>query len=450
MKKNDDIRLTLPEQVKEILGLLTEHGFEAYAVGGCVRDSLIGRVPGDWDITTSARPEEVKQIFKKTVDTGIEHGTVTVLLKNKNEKKENGTKFRDDGNVFSGYEVTTYRIDGVYKDGRHPEEVSFTPSLAEDLKRRDFTINAMAYSEADGLVDLFCGLSDLETGLIRCVGDPDARFSEDALRILRAVRFAAQLDFRIGEKTEEAILAHAGNLRKVSRERIQAELSKLLCSPHPERVRDLFRLGMEAHLCESFAKVDPQIFTELRTASEKTGFLFEEVPLSEKYMRYAVLLAGMSGAEAEGLLQELKLDNDTIRKAKTLVFYLFVPIASSRYEIKKVMQHMTPELMRELILLKQAFAGSARYHTCCAGEDAEALLDLLDEIERREEPVYLGDLILRGSDLIAAGMQPGPELGRILGEMLDDVQQNPVHNSVLYLISQYVARKREEESIGKS
>ena len=166
---------------------LCEHGYEAYLVGGCVRDMLLGREPGDWDITTSAKPEEVKAVFRRTVDTGIKHGTVTVMM-----GKE-------------GYEVTTFRIDGDYTDGRHPDSVTFTPDLIEDLKRRDFTINAMAYNRDRGLVDAFGGRKDLEDGVIRCVGAAEERFTEDALRILRAIRFSAQLGFEIEEHTENAI-----------------------------------------------------------------------------------------------------------------------------------------------------------------------------------------------------------------------------------------------------
>lgn len=171
------ITIRLPRQVQWIIQKLKEQGFEAYAVGGCVRDSILGREPEDWDITTSAKPEEIKEIFRRTVDTGIAHGTVTVLA-----EKE-------------GFEVTTYRIDGEYEDGRHPKEVWFTGMLAEDLKRRDFTINAMAYNDEDGLCDLFGGQEDLKQGVIRCVGEARERFTEDALRILRAVRFGAQLGF---------------------------------------------------------------------------------------------------------------------------------------------------------------------------------------------------------------------------------------------------------------
>ena len=180
------MRIEVPEKAEKIIDALQEHGYDAYVVGGCVRDSLLHRSPADWDITTSATPEEVKKIFPRTVDTGIQHGTVTVLM-----DKE-------------GFEVTTYRIDGEYEDGRHPKEVIFTPSLKEDLRRRDFTINAMAYNHRTGLVDIFGGVEDLKNKVVRCVGEPQERFTEDALRILRAVRFSAQLGFDIDERTQEA------------------------------------------------------------------------------------------------------------------------------------------------------------------------------------------------------------------------------------------------------
>ncbi len=219
MKKQ---RIAMPPQVEGIIERLRQAGFEVYAVGGCVRDTLLGREPGDWDITTSARPEAVKRLFRRTIDTGIQHGTVTILMDK------------------SGYEVTTYRIDGEYEDGRHPKEVEFTSELLEDLRRRDFTINAMAYSHETGIVDAFDGMGDLNRRRIRCVGNAMERFGEDALRILRAIRFSAQLDFAVEEKTYEAISRIAPNLAKVSRERIQVELTKLLCSDHPEKIREVY------------------------------------------------------------------------------------------------------------------------------------------------------------------------------------------------------------------
>ena len=437
MTEAENIRIRLPESVKKIIGTLREKGHEAYAVGGCVRDSILGRTPEDWDITTSALPSEVQGIFRKTVATGIEHGTVTVLLKD------------GSSGSLSGFEVTTYRVDGAYQDGRHPESVRFTPSLSEDLRRRDFTINAMAYSDEAGLVDVFGGVADLRKGIISCVGDPNERFSEDALRILRAVRFSAQLGFRIDAGTERAIKGHVQNLLKVSRERIQAELSKLLCSAHPERVSDLFRLSMDIFLCPGFSALRRDVFEELQQTAEAPEAgrpakgkeqrpLFPELPLSEKYLRYAMLLSDGTSEDAVRLMRGLRLDNDTISRAEKLVQFLYKPIPAEPYALKKVMQQMSPELFRTLLLLKRQFSGTARYRARCRGEEPDQLLKLLSDIIRREEPVYLSDLIIKGKDLLAAGMKPGPEIGSMLSEMLDDVQQNPVHNSVLYLLSRHL------------
>ena len=220
------MKIELPKKVLFIINNLQLAGYDAFAVGGCVRDSILARKPQDWDITTSAKPEAIKEIFRRTVDTGIEHGTVTVMIGK------------------DSYEVTTYRIDGAYEDSRHPKKVRFTNCLEEDLRRRDFTINAMAYNDDVRLVDVFGGMQDLNHHLIRCVGDPRERFSEDALRILRAVRFSAQLDFPIEPDTAKAVKELAPNLKNISAERIQTELVKLLTSPHPERIQDACELGI--------------------------------------------------------------------------------------------------------------------------------------------------------------------------------------------------------------
>ena len=223
-----DIRIRVPEKGQYIIETIKAAGFDAYVVGGCVRDSILGRQPGDCDITTSARPEQVKALFARTIDTGLQHGTVTVMLDK------------------DGFEVTTYRLDGEYEDSRHPKSVSFTPDLREDLKRRDLTINAMAYNEQSGLVDLFGGLEDLNAGVIRCVGDPRERFGEDALRILRAIRFSAQLGYTIEPETLSAVRQLAPALTRISAERIQAELVKLLMSPHPDFLRTAYDKSVSA------------------------------------------------------------------------------------------------------------------------------------------------------------------------------------------------------------
>ena len=220
------MKIEMPGEVKFIISELENHDYEAFAVGGCIRDSLLGRTPDDWDITTSATPEEIKEIFQRTVDTGIKHGTVTVLIGKK------------------AFEVTTYRVDGAYTDGRHPESVRYSKYLKEDLQRRDFTINAFAYNDECGLRDEFLGFRDLEWKIIRAVGNPEDRFSEDALRMMRAIRFAAQLGFNIELNTYNAIIKMAPNIKKVSAERIQVELTKTLMSDHPEVTAEYAKTGL--------------------------------------------------------------------------------------------------------------------------------------------------------------------------------------------------------------
>lgn len=219
-------KIKMPVQAREIIEKLRYAGHEAYIVGGCVRDSILEKDPADWDITTSASPVEIKELFPYTIDTGIEHGTVTVMIDHQ------------------PFEVTTYRVDGKYQDHRRPTQVHFTKSLKEDLLRRDFTINAMAYNDDDGLIDLYGGLADLKNGMIRCVGEAAQRFDEDALRILRALRFQAQLGFQVEEETKAAIRRQARFLKDISAERIQVELDKLLVSDHPEVLIDAYKLGV--------------------------------------------------------------------------------------------------------------------------------------------------------------------------------------------------------------
>lgn len=229
--------ISIPKHASDIIKTLSSHGYEAFVVGGCVRDSILGKEPADWDITTSALPEQVKALFPRTIDTGLKHGTVTIMMDK------------------IGYEVTTYRIDGTYEDHRRPNDVTFTSSLREDLMRRDFTINAMAYNEEKGLVDLFGGIQDLNDRIIRCVGNPTERFDEDALRMFRAVRFAGQLNFNIEKETLAAIEAQHAFLKDVSAERIQIELLKLLISGHPEMIRAAYETGLTSVFLPEFDRM---------------------------------------------------------------------------------------------------------------------------------------------------------------------------------------------------
>ncbi len=265
----------IPAGVRRCLAELRQAGHAAHPVGGCVRDLLLGRVPGDYDVCTSALPEQVMALFERAVPTGIQHGTVTVLT--------------EDGPV----EVTTFRREGGYADGRHPDGVSFDVGLTEDLARRDFTINAMALGERGEIIDPFGGQADLRAGLVRCVGAPDRRFGEDALRMLRGVRFAAQLGFAIEPETEQAIRRNAGRLRQVSGERVKAELEKTLLSPHPERAGDLIRWGLLAHLwpvrdcpdLDDLRAVPPASIPRWRAFCERTGFPLETLPVERALRR---------------------------------------------------------------------------------------------------------------------------------------------------------------------
>lgn len=403
-----EFKIQLPPQVEWILRKLRDRGHEAFAVGGCVRDTILNRTPGDWDITTSARPEQVKAVFGKTVDTGLQHGTVTVI--------------RD----HVGYEITTYRIDGEYEDGRHPKEVEFTADLREDLRRRDFTINAMAYSHETGLVDIFGGLEDLKARRICCVGDAMERFTEDALRIMRAVRFAAQLDFTIEEETWLALSRIAPNLSHVSKERIQTELTKTLLSGKPQGVLAMEETGMSPYMTKTF----PEIFSE----AEKQGISLEErlkrsgkLP-REKYFRYGALLAHLGEKRAEMILKELKLDNHTIRSAKTLIAFSGLPLPAEEAAVRKVMSQMEDWLFDAFLLFER----------CLFSENAEQAgraEELCRQIRTRGDCIRMKDMKVTGNDLIEAGVKQGKAVGEALARLFEAVLEEPRKNSREELLS---------------
>lgn len=388
--------MRIPEAAEQIIEQLNQAGFEAYVVGGCVRDTLLGKEPEDWDITTSAKPEQVKGIFGRTIDTGIQHGTVTIM-----KGKE-------------GFEVTTYRIDGEYEDGRHPKSVEFTANLVEDLKRRDFTINAMAYSHALGLVDAFGGIEDLEQHRIRCVGNPLDRFTEDALRILRAIRFSAQLGFEIEAETKAAISRLAPNLVHVSKERVQVELTKLLLSANPDFIQMVFETGISPYISESFDSLPSgQIAVSSRLPSEKS-------------IRWAALLRLGSEETAVRILKDLRMDNDTIAKARTLVAWWNKPIAEDKAEIRRIMSQMTPESYDDLLRLKQE-------HT---QEPLIQVKRLSEEIRQSGDCISRKMLAVTGGDLIQAGMKPGKAMGETLDRLFQLVLEHPEYNTKEYLLQQ--------------
>lgn len=399
------MRIAVPQAVEQIIETLTCHGYEAYAVGGCVRDSLLGREPGDWDITTSASPYQVKELFRRTIDTGILHGTVTVM---KNHV---------------GYEVTTYRVDGEYEDGRHPKSVEFTSDLREDLCRRDFTINAMAYSHETGIVDIFGGVKDLQMGIIRCVGNPLDRFHEDALRILRAMRFSAQLGFEIEETTRTAIEEIAPNLEKVSKERIQVELTKLLCSSHPEQITDVYAMGASPFVSLAFHEID------------HSQVCIPSILPAKKHIRWAAFLKDTSREKAVQVLKDLKMDNATISRIQTLHPWILFPIRADKAELRRVMSQMEPEWFDDLLVLREAmelgqtvFAPGEITEKIVKPAKAGTLKQMAAEIREAGDCTCLKDLAVTGKDLLAYGMKPGKQIGETLSGLLDYVLSHPEEN----------------------
>lgn len=427
--------LELPDDVNRIIHTLSEHGYEAYAVGGCVRDMMLGRKPQDWDITTSAQPKQVKELFSHTIDTGIQHGTVTVMLNH------------------VGYEVTTYRIDGEYEDARHPKEVTFTSDLLEDLRRRDFTINAMAYNEDSGLVDAFSGMEDLQRGIIRCVGNPMERFSEDALRMLRAVRFAAQLGFAIEEDTQEAVKALAPTLAKVSAERIQTELVKLITSAHPEELKKAYELHLSRVFLPEFDRMmeTPQHNKHhMYSVGEHTLWAMKHCR-ADKVLRLTMLLhdvakpvcmttdeEGQNHFEghpqegekmARGILRRLKFDNDTTDMVCRLVAaHDDRPVITER-NVRREMNRIGVELFPLLFEVKIADTlAQSMYHRQEKLDYVEDYRAVYEDILSRGQCVRKKDLAVNGCDLIAMGMKPGKEIGVVLDALLEKVLEEPEWN----------------------
>lgn len=480
--------IRVPRDAEFIIERLESHGYEAFVVGGCVRDACLGRIPADWDITTSATPDQVKQVFKKTIDTGIEHGTVTVMM--------HGT----------GYEVTTYRLDGEYEDNRHPKEVAFTSNLSEDLKRRDFTINAMAYNSRVGLVDQFDGIGDLKRGLIRCVGDAEERFDEDALRVMRAVRFSAQLGFDIEESTYQAIKNHKAFLKNISEERIRVELTKLVASAHADRVNVLYATGI---LEEILPELTPCFGCEQHTVHHifdvgehivrsvmNMNFFFmnlsdEDGEKKSKYLSY--VLQDMSTAQQEifktylekalaysdpivrdlsekdrtilsmtmllhdidkptcktvdergithfynhqvlgseksyRIMRKLTFDNESVGEAKKLILWHDYRDWDSLKKVRKNISKYGDGIYK-LFLVQ--FADVLAQNPDKFEGKFEKLFDALEKVKEVLEagvPLRVKDLKINGNDLINLGYEKGPAIGKALNDLLGSVLDNPELN----------------------
>ncbi len=440
----DELKIKIPEKAAWILKTLNDAGFEAYVVGGCVRDALLGRTPSDWDITTSAKPEDVKGLFARTIDTGIAHGTVTVMV-----HKE-------------GFEVTTYRLDGAYEDSRHPSSVTFTSSLREDLRRRDFTINAMAYHPEEGLKDLFGGAEDLENKCIRCVGDPRERFGEDALRILRAVRFSSQLGFSIEEDTAEAIRSLAPNLQKISAERIEAELMKLLVSPWPEKLRDAYEMGITAVILPEFDRcmqTEQNTPFHCYTVGEHIIHSIMYVP-AERILRLTMLLHDIAkplvrttdenGRDhfkqhgevgytlSQEIMRRLRMDNDTIQKVSRLIRWHDYRPAPEMAEVRKAVNRIGEDLFPLYMEVQKAdMLAQSMYRRADKEARQAGVAACWQKIREDNQCVSLKTMAVTGKDLIAAGMSAGPGIGELLNQMLEHVLLHPEDNEKQILLDRF-------------
>jgi len=383
----------LPEDVKYILNKLHTNGYEGYIVGGCVRDAIMGIPPHDWDMTTSAKPEEVKSIFSHTFDTGIKHGTVTVVL-NKNN-----------------YEITTYRIEGEYDDCRHPNDVSFTTDLHEDLLRRDFTMNAIAYNDEEGYVDIFGGISDIEKGIIKGVGEAEERFREDALRMLRAVRFSAQLGFEIEEKTKQALIDNCALIEKISAERIREEITKLLMSKHSEKAVFLWETGLLKHISkeidDSVKGHEEEMIQSFAKSAKNVSVLF------------ALFLRFINPEKVKDIMKDLRFDTKTLKETDIICRYMHENVPESRTEIRKMASVMGGDNFVLFLEAKKA----------CGDINAEKAQKEFEDIIDKKECLTIKELSVTGDDIKSLGVKDGRKIGELLKEMLNSVLEAPELNS---------------------
>ncbi len=436
------MNITLPSAVQHAITRLNAAGYEAYVVGGCVRDTLLGKQPQDWDITTSALPEQIQAIFSdcKTVLTGVTHGTVTVII------------------ADLPLEITTYRVDGEYADNRHPTQVLFTPSLKEDLQRRDFTINAMAYHLEAGLVDHYSGMADLSAGRIACIGDPEQRFSEDALRILRALRFSSTLDFPIEKMTAVAARKLAPLLRRISTERIAVELTKLLCGKGVKRVLLQHREVLAVVLPELVACFDLQQTNPYHylTVYEHTVETVANVK-TDPVLRWAMLLhdvgkpscytrdlqgfdhfrghPAISAAMAEQVLVRLKMDSKTVSTVKQLVWHHDDTLTLTDKCLLRLLNRLGPDSAIALVEVQRADVWGQH-------PDKRDRLAFLDRLEQRLQQLIaekscfsLSSLAVKGADLIEIGYRPGRQLGDALHTLLEEVMDGTFPNERSVLLS---------------
>lgn len=430
------MNIQMPENVEYIIETLNTCGHEAYIVGGCVRDSILGRKPGDWDITTSARPEQVKNCFSKTIDTGLKHGTVTVVLNGEN------------------FEVTTFRIEGEYEDNRRPSSVEFTSSIEEDLSRRDFTSNAIAYHPQKGYVDPFDGRKDIDKKVIRAVGDAGQRYREDALRMLRAIRFSAQLNFEIDAAAFAAIKENAHLIQRISQERIRDELTKLLLSDNVFKFTLLWEAGLLTYILPEF---EPCFTTTQKNpwhaynVAEHTLHTVAGIEKS-KVLRWTMLLHDIgkpvtkttdekgidhfyghpkkSVMMSEKILKRLRFDNDSIHRILRLVEHHDRQIEAAARPVRKAVAVVGEDLFPDLLKVKEADKrGQSPKKLEKSLADIRRIEEVYRDIKERGQCVNIKNLAVNGNDLIARGIKPGKEMGQLLEKLFKLVLDRPEMNT---------------------
>ncbi len=427
-------QINLPEYVRVTMKKLEENGFEAFVVGGCVRDSIMGKSANDWDMTTSAKPEETLEVFKafRTIPTGIKHGTITVLI----DKQP--------------LEITTFRIDGDYKDNRRPENVEFTRNIENDLSRRDFTVNAIAYNENDGIVDLFGGCDDIKKKTIKCVADPDRRFNEDALRIMRALRFSATLGFEIEEKTAESIKKNKHLLKNIAAERIRVELEKLILGDDAKRILlqfsdVIFEIIPELkatenllqncpyHAYDVYRHIVKSVSVAPKNKNVRLAMLLHDIgkPLSkttdengrDHFKGHALISADIS----QQILKRLRYDNKTISTVTKLIFHHDDRLYNNPQNIKKHAAKHGFEFLYLLDEVSRADILSQNPEMANRISICDNYVKELEKLENETPCLKISDLRIDGNDLIKLGFS-GKEIGEKLEFLLDKVIKNEVEN----------------------
>ena len=440
------MKIQLPKDVSFILDTYLKNGYQAFIVGGCVRDALLGKTPTDYDICTNALPKETLKLFSdfRIIETGIKHGTVTLLLDS------------------VPYEITTFRTDGDYLDSRHPQSVSFVTNIEEDLKRRDFTVNAMAYNQTDGLIDLYGGQKDLENKIIRCVGNSEQRFTEDALRILRAVRFSAQLGFEIEGDTLQGIEECKALLVHISKERVRDEFLKICLSPRPDHINELRELGVLEYIIPEFigAYSTPQNHPHhVYNVAQHTIVAMQNIEPTVR-LRLTMLLHDIGKISTrttdkhgidhfynhpkksvqieEKVLKELKLDNRMIKEVGQLIYYhdYHIKHIINKVYVKKMLKEIGPELFDELLKVQRADALAQNLEKLEPKyEIIEKQRKLKEEIIANREPYQKSMMKITGSDLMEAGIPKGKEIGWLLDRALDKIIHSPEYNEKDKLIA---------------